>query len=284
MVLFNETLGSGLAEISNSSAAAFALDYGRQLPSLALQGNFFALVLMCIFGWVLMVVLNKLTGVLLQLIRHTFVFIITGFGALFFFLEFRRRLAGGLTTETLVFGALGLAVSVVGLLFAVYAVVMKVREARSPWPKRSYDQANALPVEMPEEPEPPRNLGEFSDIFTNVKDTSLFSALAFMVVGQFGVFSTETFSAPTAMTGFIFLVAFLIAAMVFIRQSYKRYMLGVTHLIVTFVVGVILSIFLGSAWAQLPLTTLLSGAYFTTSSLVALISGMALSIFAGSKT
>ena len=99
MVLFNET-ANGFATLSNSSALSFVLDFGRQLPSLARQGNFFALVLVCIFGWVLMVVLNKLTGVLLQLIRHTFVFIITGFGALFFFLEFRRRLAGGLTTET----------------------------------------------------------------------------------------------------------------------------------------------------------------------------------------
>jgi len=114
-------------------------------------------------------------------------------------------------------------------------------------------------------------------------DKSLISVLAFMVVAQFGVFSSKTIAAPNVQTGLMLFVCFILAAFFFIRQSYKKYSTGLMHLIFTLVIGIVLSLVLGSAWNEIPITELISIAYFKTDSLIALISGMALSLFAGSK-
>ena len=108
--------------------------------------------------------------------------------------------------------------------------------------------------------------------------------IIFLVVAEFGVFSSTTISAPTPQIGLLIFVVFLALCFLFIRRSYKDYTKGLTHIGVTLVLGTALAVFLGHYWGNMPFSVLLSGGFFATDSLVALISGMALSLFAGSRS
>jgi hypothetical protein len=69
---------------------------------------------------------------------------------------------------------------------------------------------------------------------------------------------------------------------VFIRLTYHDYWRGLRHLAAALCIGGVLSVILGFFWGGIPLDQLLSLSYFTTDALVALITGLALSLFMGS--
>ena len=60
-------------------------------------------------------------------------------------------------------------------------------------------------------------------------------------------------------------------------------MVGIRHLAIALVFGAALSVFLGNIWTSVPLVELLSIAYFKSNALVALTTGLAVSLFMGSK-
>ncbi len=297
----NESISQGITTLSNTSAMHFIADYGRQLPSLARHGDFFALLILFIAGYFLLLLINKFTGVIVHLIKNTFVFFITGFGVLYFYTEFRARAATGLTTETIIFGVLGIIIGILGLAFAIYAIFKKAKEGRTvagvptdaqykKW-RKDIGTTKAMPAtteeeikeEIKEELEEEMHLKDMFSWDSVKADKSILSVLTFMVVAQFGVFSSKTIAAPNIQTGMILFVGFFLAAFFFIRQSYKKYATGLMHFLFALVIGFVLSIVLGAAWNEMAWTELISLTYFKTDSLIALISGMALSLFAGSK-
>ena len=126
----------------------------------------------------------------------------------------------------------------------------------------------------------------FKNLFTLESfknDKSLLSVITFLVVAQFGAFSSVTITAPNVKVGLIIFFISILLSFVFIKQSYKNYKKGLTHIFIAFILGSILSIVLGHYWADIPFSVLFSLEVFKTESLIALISGMALSLFAGSK-
>ena len=122
-----------------------------------------------------------------------------------------------------------------------------------------------------------------ANLLQSFHDRSILAVLSYIVVAEFGVFSSITISAPTEMVGIGLFVSFMVAAFVFIKTSYRNYSIGVRHLIVGAIFGILLSILLGHIWVGTPLEMLLSLQYFTTNSLVAFIAGLAVSLFMGSK-
>ncbi len=281
----------GLNSTSNMSAGSFAAEYGRQLPTLATQGDFFALVVLFILGFICLVVVNKFTGAMPLLVRHTLVLIITAFGAYFFYGAFQERAALGMTLGTIAFGAVGAALCVLGLVYSVYSFIMKARQTLGQRHVIFQDIGKGVTRESllsskPFPGGPPEDLS-FREMFgwsALTGEKSLLSVLAFVVVAQFGVFSSLTVTAPNVRTGVMLLGFFLVAAFLFIRQGYRNYRTGVMHLGFTLLVGFLLSVALGTAWKEIPVGELLSLAYFRSESLIALISGMALSLFAGSRS
>jgi len=114
-------------------------------------------------------------------------------------------------------------------------------------------------------------------------DKSLLAVLSYVIIAEFGVFSGVTNAAPNIEVGMAFLGVFLLGAFIFIRSTYHTYAKGAYHLIVTAFFGFALSILLGHFWAGTPLETLFSLEYFKSISLVAMITGMAISLFMGSR-
>ena len=116
-----------------------------------------------------------------------------------------------------------------------------------------------------------------------INERSLLAVFSYVVIAQFGIFSSRTFPAPSVEIGMAVFAIFYIAAFIFIRSSYAHYTKAVFHLVVASIFGFGLSLILGHFWAGVPLETLFSLGYFQTDSLVALITGTAVSLLMGSK-
>lgn len=126
------------------------------------------------------------------------------------------------------------------------------------------------------------NLGN-NAIMKSFQDKSLLAVLAYIVVSEFGIFSAPTISAPNPFVGIGLAIAFFVAAIIFIKTSYHNYFKGITHLAIATIFAVVLSIILAVLWVELPLEILLSLQYFETNALVATVTGLAVSLFLGSK-
>ena len=121
------------------------------------------------------------------------------------------------------------------------------------------------------------------NLLSSVQDRSILTVFTYIVVSEFGVFSSVTVAAPNVMAGVLLFIGFIIGAFVFIRKSYHSYLVGVSQLFIGVIFALLLSIILGNFWGTIPLETLLSIEYFKTPALVATVTGMAVSLFMGSK-
>ncbi len=275
----NETInittsaGSGL---DTSTAWSFAKGYLLEIPNLIAQGDMFAIIVAMILGFILILILNKLTGVLLLILKKSVIFIITGLGVFYFYKAFTIRLAAeGWTISTALFGIIGIVVGILGIIIAFYALFYHTKEGI----KARGDMSKIPEKEL-------QSMTKMKDMFSLqsiTNDKSLLSVMTFMVVAQFGVFSSKTISAPNINIGLGLFIIFMVGSFIFIKQSYKDYIKGLEHLGVVFIASLILCLVLGHFWAGFAWSILFSLGFFTTDCLVALISGMALSLFVGSK-
>lgn len=205
-----------------------------------------------------------------------------------------------------------IAVGVVGALFAVIALVIAILSLKENWAETRTLRAKemkegvtkAVEEEAHEELEtkatadttietaptqvqqPQRFTKQALDprnIRQSLNDRSLLAVLSYIIVAEFGVFSSVTVAAPNSTVGFGLFVAFMLAAFIFIKTTYYSYAIGLRHLALGALFGILLSIGLGHLWVGTPLETLLSLDYFATNSLVAFITGLAVSLFMGSK-
>jgi hypothetical protein len=107
--------------------------------------------------------------------------------------------------------------------------------------------------------------------------------LVYLIVAEFGVFSSPTLSAPNIQVGILFFAIFIVGILIFTKSTYKNIRTAATYFVVIFSVGLILSFVLGILWRKSTAFDLLSLEFFTSDSLVAMITGMGVSLFAGSK-
>ncbi len=115
------------------------------------------------------------------------------------------------------------------------------------------------------------------------KDKNLMSVISILIIVQFGIFTSKTTSAPNAEVGMMLVAGFLLAAFVFIRNTYSSYKKGLAHLIIAAVAAFLISVVLGYYWASIPLEDLLSQAYFATDAAVAFITSIAVSLLMGNR-
>ena len=251
----------------------FAYQYIFSLPSLVKQGDYFAILISLILIYAAIIVLNKISGLFLIVLKKIMSLAVMVLALMLIYTKFMDNIElEGLTIKTWVIGLSGIAIAILGTIISFYSLFSSTKKAIS---------KGAIAKEMKEEslkdtkPEIDINqLKEFKTFFSldSLKnDKSLLSVLTFLVVAEFGVFSSVTITAPNIRIGII-------------MQSYKDYKKGMVHIVVTFVLGSVLAVVLGHYWANIPFSTLLSIDIFKTSCLVALISGMALSLFAGSRS
>ena len=289
--------------------------YGEALPILneffakAAGGDVTTIALIgigAIVCFVMLVLLIELAAWLIGLVKRFFLFlIVAGSTALFFFSFQDKIFVPNPDLVLVVSGAIGVIFALVALSISVISIRMewikpkeeKIADIKSEMKKlvvkRFEDelQGKAVKEARPEvtatKAQAPQMMTTKAlspkSILSSFHDRSLLAVLSYMVVAEFGVISGVTISAPNSSVGLMFFAMFLIAALIFIKSTYHNYLTGLKHLLVALAVGGVLSLVLSHVWLSVPLDQLLSLAYFETNALVALVTGLAVSLFMGSK-
>lgn len=276
-----------------------SIDYVQNIftPSL-FAGDPTAIAIVGIISIIFLVVVFKVTGVIYTLLKKIFLFLIIGFSLYFFLATYADKLMQeGLTGQLIIIGVVGIAVGLIALIIALAAVgkhakkagMKKAEEIEEGVEKEVITAAEpSAPAVRPTQIQQPEMLMKQAlttkNIYESIKnDRSLLAVLSYVIIAQFGVFSGITVAAPTVGVGIGLFIAFFIGAFVFIKTTYHDYKRGVVHLFIASIFSVTLSILLGHFWVSIPLEELLSMSYFTSNSLVAFVTGIAVSLLMGSK-
>lgn len=296
-------------ELSPEGIAAYLAEYIRSMPSEILRGDIFALTITLIAFFIAVVIINRLTTLLILVLKKIILFVIVALAFWqFISLFFARLSTEGLTNDLMIFGAAGIIVGFVAVVISLYVAFLTVHAAREEHalPTPAWEGPGTVPGSPPlehgsagidtttraMEHTPFRHVsggtaGSTVDGTLSINslksDRSLGAVLAYLIIAQFGVFSSVTIPAPTFIVGVAFFTLFLVAALFFIHFTYSDYRTGIRHLALAVLVGALVAVILGYFWADIPFATLLSPAFFESNALVALVTGLAISLFMGGK-
>lgn len=281
------------------------------------RGNVFAIVIFLILLYIVVYIIQKLTTMLVFVLKKVLLLIIVSLAFFEFMRMFSHKIAfEGFSTGTILFGAAGFVIGVVAFSIALYVALRSIivlQKASEDTASEGhleefegeriaktgdtavFEEAEAVhQAETTEFPAPDTIIEEAgpTPISSRIKDELSVTALkndkrigaviAYIIIAEFGVFSSKTIAAPSIETGIVFFGAFILASLIFIKLTYHNYWKGVRHLAAAILIGGFLSIVLGFFWGGIPLEHLISPVYFTTDALVALVTGLALSLFMGS--
>jgi len=119
--------------------------------------------------------------------------------------------------------------------------------------------------------------------FSEVRERNMLAVFAYVIIGEFGVFSSRTIPAPNSKVGALVFIIFILATFLVVRTTYNNPRRGMRQLMAAILFAAALSLFFGHYWGGYPLSQLLSQKYFETDCLIAFITGVALSMILGSK-
>lgn len=111
--------------------------------------------------------------------------------------------------------------------------------------KREKSPASAGPDDSP---------GRLEDVLSKVnvlgasKDQNILTVFVLIMVAEFGVFTSKTIPAPNAQIGMVLFGIFLVAAVVFVKTSYKNYWTGVRHFVFATVFALVLAVVMLAYW------------------------------------
>jgi len=286
-----------------------AMPFANDLIAKAMAGDITTIALLgiaVIACFVILVLIIELSAWVLSLAKRFFLFLIIAVSTGLFFFSFKDKIFAAEPDIGLVLaGIIGVVSAIVALSISAISIKRQLRKtkeekiegiksemkkivaeelgarikeesSKQARPEVTATQAQAQPLLTKQALTP-------ASILASFHDRSLLAVLSYMVVAEFGVISGITVSAPNETVGLVFFALFIVAALIFIKSTYHNYVTGIKHLVVALAVGLILSMVLSHVWLSLPLEELLAITYFKTNALVALVTGLAVSLFMGSK-
>jgi len=283
-----------------------AAEYLFSLPDEVMRGNVFAIVIFLILVYFAINIIQKFTTLLVFVLKKIFLLIIVALAFYGFVRVFAIKIAiEGISTSTLIFGAAGAVIGILAIFIALYVAlhsIVRLQGEQDAGVGSHHPTEKGVPVSFPpidtaaesrekvlvpaekviSEPSQPITVKRNLSLESLKSDKTIGAVIAYIIIAEFGVFSSKTIAAPTVEAGLLFFVGFLLASVVFIRLTYHDYWRGLRHLAAALIIGGALSLILGYFWGAIPFDHLLSLSYFTTDALVALITGLALSLFMGS--
>jgi len=274
----------------------FAQSYVQSIPSLVMQGDVGAIVIGLILFYVGLILVNKLSFVMLRVLKYVVIvaIVISAFYAVV--MTFIVKM-GGADPLYVILGLIGVGVGFAGVVVALYALyheatknasIGKIRQEKMLTYHKQLlleekEKLDAAKEELEEQKEELEK--KTSSIQSIIKKQSvLLTIITYILIAEFGVFSSITVSAPTEEIGMIMFALFTVGVIVYTLKNYPDPKQGLMYLGAAFAFAFAMSILLGHFWVGHALEELLSTAYFALDSLVAFITGIALSLFMGSKS
>ncbi|MBN2421777.1 hypothetical protein JXB41_01005 [Candidatus Woesearchaeota archaeon] len=274
--------------INTTSTIDATRDYFYNLPNALMHGDIASMIIALILFFILIIIINKVTSLILELLRRTVVFIIVVLVLIDFIPRYLQLLSSeGANTGTVLIGIGALVVSGIGLYIASRSLFRSAKKHIEDWKSsKSIQDAGKRTIKggaSAMESAHTENVGQIFSKDSLKSDKSLITVLIYLLVAEFGVFSSPTLSAPNIKVGVLLFLIFVVGIVLFVKKAYHDAKIGFTYLGATFVVGLFFAFILGFIWGNIPLTKLISLDFFQSDSLIALITGMSVSLFAGSK-
>ena len=263
----------------------YLVTYGQDLLNNSLLGDPTAIVILAGIAIVLLALVFGVSAFLFGFIKRFFLVIIIGLSVFFFLSTYGERLASeGLTGQLIVLGVIGIAGAIAALVIAFGAFASHAKKIGQEKKEEPPLPPDYTPTQLQQPKAYTSQALTPGSIFSSLSnDRSLLAVFSYVIIAQFGVFSSKTISAPNPETGMVFAGIFFVGAFIFIKTTYHDYRKGLTHLLAAAVFGIIMSIILGLFWAEIPIETLLSTAYFQSNAMVAFITGIAISLLMGTR-
>lgn len=277
------------------------------IPNFA-AGDPTSIVAAALIAIIAFVILFKLSSVIYAILKRTILLLIVGLSMYLFITKYSAQLLQqGATGQLIVFGILGAGFGLIALIIALISFGKSARHVHNAryakdesqlWVKPLTVAASQAPeaqtqpfaqqsIEQTQSQKPAQlqttQLSGQSIINSMKSDKSILAVLSYVIISEFGIFSSPTIHAPNTTAGILLVSIFFLAVLFLIRTVYKDYLKGISHLLASALFGLILSIVLAHFWTGTPLETLLSIAYFETEAAVALVTGVAVSIFMSGK-
>lgn len=280
--------------VNATTAIDFATAYGQALPSLVMQGDVGAIVIGLLLFYIALILINKLSYYLLKVIKYVVVVAITLTAFYALVMTFLEKFAGA-DPLYMILGLIGVAVGFVGVVVALFALfkqttrsadLAKARNAKMLAYQKQLlqEEKSKLETERKElvlEKQKVKRSGLQQLV---KKQGVLLTIITYIMIAEFGVFSSVTISAPTPEIGMIMVGMFIVGVIIYVFRTYPDPKEGLMYLGIAFVFAFLLSILLGHFWVGHALEELLSTTYFALDSMVAFVTGVALSLFMGSKS
>ncbi|MBN1502897.1 hypothetical protein JW930_05100 [Candidatus Woesearchaeota archaeon] len=289
MVIGFSTFNSTPFRIPSNVSINSTKEYLTTLPSSAFSGDVASIIIILLVGFILLILINQLSGLFIAILKKTILFIIVALVAYDFLPKYMTFLKQEGYSFSAILVGIGSLVICVGALYVASRGLFRTAKKRIEDMKfkvEHYGKAKLGEESKAVHPEYESHTTSVKDAFSKhaiQSDKSLLTVLLYCIVAEFGVFSSRTISAPSVKVGVTFFAIFVVALLIFIKTYYADYKVALTYLSVTFGGGLLLAIILGHFWGNYPLVDLLSINFFKTDSLVALITGISVSMFAGSK-
>ncbi|MFH1586425.1 MAG: hypothetical protein ABID38_01050 [Candidatus Diapherotrites archaeon] len=255
---------------NNFIPSVFALDPG-------------AIAIVGIAALILIAIIFKTSQILFTLVKKLFLLIIVGFSLFFFISTFGEKLlAEGFSGQLIIVGVVGISLGLVALVMALLSAHRHTKSAIAGSRSEVFEEKVAKEKKEPlQEGKTTFSASGFLDSMQN--DRSILAVLSYVIIAQFGVFSSVTLAAPNSTTGMVLAAVFFIGAFIFIKSSYHNYLTGVKHLLIAAAFALVLSVVLGLYWAEIPQDILFSIEYFASPSMIAFATSIAVSLLMGSK-
>ncbi|MCK4327949.1 MAG: hypothetical protein KAW41_05815 [Candidatus Diapherotrites archaeon] len=273
----------------------FAEAYLQSLPALVMGGDVGAIVIGLILFYVGLILLNKISYYVLRVLKYVVVVAIVASAFYAVVMTFIAKMAGA-EPLYVILGLIGVGVGFAGVVVALYSLyreatknasIAKIREEKMlVYHKQLLQEEKKKLDEAKEELEEKKEELEKKSSLQNLikKQSVLLTIITYILIAEFGVFSSVTVSAPTIEIGMIMFALFTIGVIGYTLKNYPDPKQGLLYLGAAFVFAYVMSVILGHYWVGHSLEELLSTAYFALESLVAFITGIALSLFMGSKS
>jgi len=264
--------------VQSNEMVNFTIGYVEQLPRLVMGGDLAAIVLAMIAVYVAIVFINKLTHYLIGVVKNLMILTIIGSAFYTIVTKFIERTQETMDPTFVALGVIAIAIGFVAVLIAIYFLFLQAK--KKPLRRKARKEV-PVPAPAPREPISMKELLSFKKTFKGVKEGrhTLTTMLTYILIAEFGVFSSVTISAPSVEVGIGLFVLFVLGVTVYTFRTYSHPVENLKILFVAMVAGFLLSLILGHFWASIPLETILSLKYFEEATLVAFLTGIALSLF-----
>jgi hypothetical protein len=274
----------------NMSTGIFS--YLQEMPKSIAAGNATAIIISLVVFFIAVIIVNALSKLLLSFLKKTILFFIIILVIYDLFPQYLNLIeVYGWTFSNIVIGIIAIAACGIGFYMTLRSFVRGAKHHIKAFSykfrnkdKEHEELIRKKEAEILETRKQSESLKEGISKEALGNEKSLLAVLVYLVVAQFGVFSSPTLSAPNVQVGMMFFILFLVGIIIFTKSSYKTTKIAITYFSVIFIVALLLSFTLGILWGKNTLAQLLSPEFFTSDSLVAMITGMGVSLFAGSKS